>query len=204
MAKRSRCPGCKHEFLNGRAYSVHLTCCKALGSATDSALKKHKINTAKKSQAKRLDIAARKELMAQATMNQGASSSQGLLDDQDMDADINESEVPTALDIPSPPRRPSGHPNRQIRLPLRYRDELPPNPNPPIITVSENLNEHDDEPLQPAGRSPSAKSQFRSLNLLCSVQRRTALGFSANIRSDHQQLLLMKHLHYPPFQTLFL
>jgi hypothetical protein len=140
MGKLSRCPGCRHEFLNGRAYSMHLTCCKALGPATDSALKKHKIHAAKKAQAKQLDIAARKELAAQAVINQGTL-------DQDMDTnDVNE--VLAAQNSPSPPPRPSGRPNRRIRLPLRYRDDLPPNPNPPIISVSEDIVDYDDEPVE--------------------------------------------------------
>ena len=144
MGKLSRCPGCNQQFLNGRAYSVHLTCCRYLGLATDSALKKHKINTAKKSQAKRINIAARKELLAQAVMNQGGS---------DMITDLNPSRAPSQApqNSPSPPPRPSGRPNRQIRLPHRYRDELPP--NPPVISVSKDLFEFNDEPVQLTGRS---------------------------------------------------
>ena len=143
MAKLSRCPGCKKDFLNGRAYSVHLTCCKALGSATDSAIKKHRINAARKTQAKRLEIAARKGLASQGIINQAVSA----LDDQEMDTDVNESEVPVTPNSPSPPPRASGRPNRRIRLPRRYRDDLPSNPNPPII-VFEESSEHD-EATQP-------------------------------------------------------
>ena len=107
MAKLSRCPGCKKDFLNGRAYSVHLTCCKALGSATDSAIKKHRINAARKTQAKRLEIAVRKGLASQGIINQAVSA----LDDQEMDTDVNESEVPVTPNSPSPPPRASGRPN---------------------------------------------------------------------------------------------
>jgi len=108
MAPQSVCPGCKGKFLNGHPYSVHLTCGKALGCAMDSALKMHKANTAKKSQAKKVEIAACQELVSQVDENQDASSSQGLLDNQDMDTDANVNEVLPAQNSPSPPPRPSG------------------------------------------------------------------------------------------------
>ena len=152
MGKLSRCPGCRQEFLNGRSYSVHLTCCKSLRSATDSALKKHKINSAKKTQAKKLDIAVRKDLAthALAAENQDALSNTPLEDDQEMDHPflnhVNDNEVHPAHKSPSPPPRPSGRPSRRIRLPLRYRDDLPP--NPPIIQVPEDIVEHDDGPIE--------------------------------------------------------
>ena len=149
MGKLSRCPGCKHNFLDGRAYSVHLTCCKALRSATDSALKKHKVITAKKIETKRLDVATRKELAAQSYENQDASGNQGLLDNQEAKTDANMEEIPPAQKSPSPPPRPSGRPNRRTRLPRRYRDDLPS--NPPIISVSKEIVEYDDVPVHSTG-----------------------------------------------------
>jgi hypothetical protein len=60
---------------------------------------------------------------------------------------------------PSPPPRPSGRPNQRIRLPHRYLDELPPNPNPPIITDPEP----DDEPVESANcASPESREPFKS------------------------------------------
>ena len=138
--------------MNGRPYSVHLTSCKDLHSATDSALRKHKLIAAKKSEAKRLEVAARKALATQGIVNQATSGNQGapILDSPDSDnqqmvTNVNVNDVPPSLlNSPSPPPRPSGRPNRRIRLPRRYRDELPP--NPPIISVSKELVEYDEEP----------------------------------------------------------
>jgi hypothetical protein len=143
-------------------------------SATDTALKKHKINAAKKLFLKKLGRAARKEL-AQAE-NQGASSN------ENMDEDVNENDVPPVQNSLSPPPRPSGRPNRRIRLPRRYCDNLPPNPNPPIVSleVLEDLVEHDDEQL--AGRASPESIAIPEAALFCSetnsfgVYRKYALG----------------------------
>ena len=147
MGKLSHHPGCKQGFLNGCAYSVHITCCKALNSAMDSALTKHKIIAAKKAEAKWLEVAAQKGLTVQDVLNQAASGSQGSLNSDDrhmpVDIDITVNKVPPAQNSPSLPPQPSGHPNRQIWLPLHYHDKLPP--NPPIISVSKELV---DEPVQ--------------------------------------------------------
>jgi len=182
MGNLSRCPGCKQGFLNGRAYSVHLTCCKTLGSATDSALKKHKILAAKKAKAKRLEFAARKALAAQRLPNPTVSGSQELLDsdDQHMDTDINVNDVPPAQNSPSPPPRPSGRPNRRIRLPLRYRDELPP--NPPIVSVPKELVEYDDEPVQSMGHATPESIPIHEATQFCTetntfgIYRKYAFG----------------------------
>lgn len=92
MAKQSRCPGCKQTFLNGRPHSIHMASCEDIRSATDMVLKKHKIYTAKKYQAKKVDLAARKDFLVQAAENQGTLSSQ---DDQDHVMDANAmNEVP--------------------------------------------------------------------------------------------------------------
>jgi hypothetical protein len=79
MEKRSTCPGCKAKFRNGRPFSVHIRCCKTIDSAANIALKKHKIITAKKIEAKKARIAAAK--------NVAASSSQRIQDAQEMDLD---------------------------------------------------------------------------------------------------------------------
>ena len=111
MGKLGQCPGCKRQILNGRAYSVHLIYCKVLPSATDSALNKHKILAAKKSEVKRLEVAVQKGLRAHGIMDQAASGSHDLLDsdNQHIDTDIK---VPPVRNSPSPPPRPSGRPNR--------------------------------------------------------------------------------------------
>lgn len=85
MGKESKCPGCKKIFENGRPYSMHIASCKDINSAADTALKKHKIIAAKKLEKKKAEIAARKELAAQAAQ---ASSSQMLPDSQDVDVDM--------------------------------------------------------------------------------------------------------------------
>lgn len=41
--------------------------------------------------------------------------------------------VPIAAPALTPPPRPSGRPARAIRLPARYRDELPPLPPPVLV-----------------------------------------------------------------------
>ena len=80
--------------------------------ATDMALKKHKINTAKKLHMKNLDLTAHKELaQAAAGVNPGATTN------NDMDEDVDGLEVPFTQNSPSPPPRPSGWPNQRIRLP---------------------------------------------------------------------------------------
>ena len=56
---------------------MHIKSCKEIVSAVDTALKKHKIVTAKKAEEKKAAIAAQRELASQA--------SQILPDDQDMD-----------------------------------------------------------------------------------------------------------------------
>lgn len=93
MGKENQCPGCKQKFQNGRPYSMHIKSCKEIDSAVDIALKKHKILNAKKSEEKKIQIAAiaaRRELAAQASQNQYASSSQEFPDDHDMDVDSDQ------------------------------------------------------------------------------------------------------------------
>lgn len=43
--------------MNGRSFSVHIRCCKDIDSAANTALKKHKIFTAKKTDKKIAQIA---------------------------------------------------------------------------------------------------------------------------------------------------
>ena len=173
--------------MNGRPYSVHLTSCKNLHSATDSALRKHKITAAKKSEAKRLEVAARKALTAQGIMKPAASGNQGaaLLDSPDSDnqqtvINFNENDVPFPLNSPSPPPRPSGRPNRQIHLPRRYRDDLPP--NPPIISVSKEIVEYDDEPVHSTGHVSPEPIPIPKTPLFCTetnsfgIYRKYAFG----------------------------
>lgn len=149
--------------------------CEHIRSATDRALKKHKINTAKKSNLRKLDLAARKEL-AQLAKDQGASIN------QEMGENVDVNEVPPAQNSPSPPPRPSGRPNRRIRLPRRYRDDLPSNPNPPIISVSEELDAHEDQPAQSRASSESFSISIPTSALFCTdtnsfgVYRRYKLG----------------------------
>ena len=88
MGKESTCPGCKVRFKNGRPYSVHISLCKNIDSAVNTALKKHKIIMAKRINEKKAQIAARRESAAQA-----ASSSQPLLDGQNMELDVDLQEV---------------------------------------------------------------------------------------------------------------
>jgi hypothetical protein len=94
MGKESTCPGCKTKFLNGRPYSVHIGLCKNIDSAANTVLKKHKIVTAKRFDEKKAQIAARRELAAQAAQNVGASSSQ---DGREIDLDVDMQEVRCAF-----------------------------------------------------------------------------------------------------------
>jgi hypothetical protein len=174
MAKQSQCPGCKEKFGNGRPYSVHLVLYKSLGSAADMALKKHKINSAKKSESKRKDVAMRRELAAEGRQNREIPV-EALPDAQEMDVDAN---VLPLQRSPLPPPRPSGRPNRRIRLPHRYRDELPPNLNPPIIADPEP----DDEPVESASRAspeswePPKSTAFCTETNSFAIYRKYALG----------------------------
>lgn len=171
MAKQSQCPGCKQKFGNGRPYSAHLAICKSLRSAADTALKKHKINSAKKSELKRRDVATRRELAAEGR----ETPVEALPDAQDMDVDAN---VLPPQRSPSPPPRPSGRPNRRTRLPRRYRDDLPPNPNPPIIPVSKP----DDEPVESTSRASPESRELPKSTVFCTetnsfgIYRKYALG----------------------------
>jgi hypothetical protein len=85
MGNESICPGCKAKFINGRPYSVHIRLCKNIDLAANTALKKHKIVSAKKIEEKKAAIAARRESAAQA--------GQPLLDGQEGDLDLDMQEV---------------------------------------------------------------------------------------------------------------
>ena len=88
-----------------------MSSCKDIGLATDKALKKHKLNTARQSQAKKADVAAHRESAVWAAEKQATSSSQVLPDNRDMDTDADVNEVLPVQNSPSPPPRPSGRPN---------------------------------------------------------------------------------------------
>ena len=79
---------------------------------------------------------------------------------------------------PSPPPRPSGRPNRRIRIPHRYRDDLPSNPNPPIIPVEEYDNSNiDNASVPPVHLLARFKSTlFRTETNSFGVCREYALG----------------------------
>ena len=83
------------------------TMAEPLGSAADMALKKHKINSAKKLESKRKDVAMHRELAAEGKKSQEMPV-EALPDAQDMDVDTN---VLPPQRSPSPPPRPSGRPN---------------------------------------------------------------------------------------------
>jgi hypothetical protein len=68
------------------------------------ALKKHKINSAKKLDLKRREIATRRELAAERSQNEETA----LPEVEDMDIDVN---VLPPQRSPSPPPRASGRPN---------------------------------------------------------------------------------------------
>ena len=129
MANKSKCPGCKKDFMKGCPFLVHLTSCKLIASAVDMALRKHKANSAKKLESAKSTIAKCRELAAEVNWNEEPAVDP-LPDLQEMAVDTNVGSPPRS---PSPPPRPSGRPGRWIRLLRRYRDELPPNPNPIII-----------------------------------------------------------------------
>jgi hypothetical protein len=88
MGKESTCPGCQAKFMNGRPFSVHISCCKDIDSAANTALKKHKIITAKKTEEKNAQIA-----LAVARNLVDASSSQPFQDGQEIDLDVDMPEV---------------------------------------------------------------------------------------------------------------
>ena len=166
---------------------MHMSLCKDIGLATDKALKKHKLNTARQSQVKKADVAAHRESAVQAAEKQAvwaaekqaALSSQVLPDNWDMDTDADMNEVLPVQNSPSPPPRPSGRPNQQTWLPCCYCDELPP--NLPIISVSKDLDEND-EPIEPAGHAPCKSIPIPTSALFCTetnsfgVYHRYALG----------------------------
>ena len=116
----------------------------------------------------------RRELAAEGKQNR-ETPVEALPDAQDMDVDAN---VLPPQRSPSPPPRPSGRPNRQTRLPRRYRDDLPPNPNPPIIVVPEP----EDEPVESAGRASPESRELPKSTVFCTetnsfgVYRKYTLG----------------------------
>ena len=90
---------------------------------------------------KRRDIAARRQIPPEENQNEEmVDEDLHNVEDMHVDPDV----LPQRS--PSPPPRASGRPNRRIRLPRCYQDDLPPNPNPPIIPIPEA----NDEPIQPA------------------------------------------------------
>src|SRR4051812_5026386 len=58
-----------------------------------------------------------------------------------------------------PELRPSGRPNRPIRLPARYRDEMPP--QPPLLLPAPSTFEPDPEPI-PSAALPKATDTLQS------------------------------------------
>src|SRR5271168_178925 len=81
---------------------------------------------------------------------------------------------------PSTPPRPSGLPSRRIRKPHHYRDDLPPNPNPPILAIDPEQNDIDK--LQNSSPRPSQTLITSEPTLFCtqtnsfSVYRKYSLG----------------------------
>ena len=79
---------------------------------------------------------------------------------------------------PSPPPRPSGRPNRRTQLQHRYRDDSPPNPNPPIIAVPKP----DNEPVESTGRASPELREVPKSTVFCTetnsfgVYHKYALG----------------------------
>ena len=100
---------------------------------------------------------------------------EALPDTQDMNVDVN---ILLPQKSPSPLPRPSGRPNRRTRLPRRYRDDLPPNPNSPIIAVSEP----EEEPVESPGRASFESRELPKSTVFCTemnsfgVYRIYALG----------------------------
>ena len=116
----------------------------------------------------------RRELVVEGKQNREMPV-EALPDAQDMDVDAN---VLPPQRSPSPPPRPSGRPNRWTQLPHRYRDDLPPNPNPPIIAVPEP----EDEPVESTGRASPELRELPESTVFCTetnsfgVYRKYALG----------------------------
>jgi hypothetical protein len=85
------------------------------------------------------------------------------------------SSLPQKSPSPPPLARPSGRPNRRIRLPRR---DLPPNPNPPIIAVPEP----EEEPVETPGRASPESRELPKSTVFCTemnsfgVYRIYALG----------------------------
>lgn len=92
MPKKVQCPGCKSKYEPGRSYTQHVNSCKDLVSASDKALKIHKIVVAKKAKDKKVEIARRRELisMPQAAQDEPVPMDQANdgVDDQGMDVEI--------------------------------------------------------------------------------------------------------------------
>jgi uncharacterized C2H2 Zn-finger protein len=92
MPKKVQCPGCKSKYEPGRSYTQHVNSCKDLVSASDKALKIHKIVVAKKAKDKKVEIARRRELMlmSRAAQDEPVPMDQAddFVDDQGMDVDI--------------------------------------------------------------------------------------------------------------------
>jgi hypothetical protein len=92
-----------------------------------------------------------------------------------MDVDVN---ILLPQKSPSPPPRPSGRPNRRLRLPRRYRDDLPPNSNSPIFAVPEP----EEEPVESPGRASPESRELPKSTVFCTemnsfgVYRIYALG----------------------------
>ena len=128
-------------------------------SAVDMALKKHKINSVKKSESKRKNVAMHRELAAEGRQNQEIPV-EALPDAQEMDVDANI--LPLQRSSLLPPR-PSGRPNQQIQLPHQYRDELPPNLNPPIITDPKP----NDKPVESASRASPESWELPKSTAFC-------------------------------------
>ncbi|KAF9551569.1 hypothetical protein CPC08DRAFT_738298 [Agrocybe pediades] len=160
MALTKLCPGCKKEYQSGRPYGKHLSTCKSLDTVTQQAVKKR----ASKVKRARIRKEKARELEAEATtgtnMDIEVADMPGSME-IDSAIDFNNSIEPALpeepMRSPTPPLRPSGRPNRKIRLPLRYRDEPPP--QPPLIQavdIEENGPEVIGNPCQPEESMPQS------------------------------------------------
>jgi hypothetical protein len=143
-----KCIGCNRNFDDQRAVNAHKRYCKSKTTAVVTRLlQQRKINLEKKADEMRRRLEDLETAFEGGSHDRGEGGLSGIAFQPSVEEEMTTVEQVRFLKIcfrtnlilkqrdttpPSPLLRPSGRPNRKIRLPRRYVDELPP--QPPVIS----------------------------------------------------------------------
>jgi Plavaka transposase len=142
-----KCPGCSQTFDQGIAIKAHQRTCVGLRLVGQKRINKRLQNVQKREAVKHARI-------------EGKSIEDIAEERQDLREDL-EINVPS---YPSAPQasRSSGQPARTVRLPKRYRDELPPAPPIPIPDLEPITEKTQDSPVEEPEHVQEGPNTFRT------------------------------------------